>query len=132
MKQTILFIDDDLNFRELVAGELERCGFNVISAQDGTEALRHLDHASTYPDLIVLDLRMPNVAGTDFLAALNHNAERAKIPVLVMSALMPEEIRKRTSGFPVRGYLSKSYFSLNDLRETILSHIDRPARRRCA
>src|SRR5688500_5454040 len=104
IEPTILFVEDDLSFREVVSGKLKRCGFKVITARDGAEALTCL-RGTPKPDLILLDLAMPQLSGTDFLTALHLDAERAKIPVLVISALSPDEIIKRTNGFSVRGTL---------------------------
>ena len=128
MEHTILFVEDDISFRSVVAGKLERCGFKVATARDGAEALEYLrQNPQPPPDLILLDLRMPHLSGTEFLTALSREPHRTKIPVLVISALSLEDIKKRTNDFPVRGRLAKTQFSLNDLRSVILKHMDLPA-----
>ncbi len=60
---TILVVDDDPHIREVVRFALEKAGFRAIEARDGRQALER--YASDTPDLVVLDILMPEMDGTD-------------------------------------------------------------------
>jgi DNA-binding response OmpR family regulator len=85
--QPILVIEDDLSIRELVIGTLEEDGYDVISARDGEHGLSVARDRS--PGLIVLDLRMPNLGGVDFLERY-HRTPPPHAPVLVVTAASTE------------------------------------------
>jgi CheY-like chemotaxis protein len=85
LKKVVLVVDDDAYCRELVAGVLEMEGYDVVSLQNGNEALEYLRHASRHPSCILLDLVMPVADGWMFLRERNSNPELETIPVIVVS-----------------------------------------------
>ncbi|MFH0793455.1 MAG: sigma-54 dependent transcriptional regulator [bacterium] len=78
----ILFIDDDNNFRKVIAFALRQYGYEVVTAANGEEGLARL--AETLPDVILCDLKMPVMDGMSFLAALKER--ECEIPVVVLTA----------------------------------------------
>ena len=82
----ILVVEDDHDIRESVVEVLEEEGYGVDAASDGREALRVLAEGSEKPDLILLDLMMPNMNGFEFREQQLKNAEDAAIPVAVLTA----------------------------------------------
>jgi CheY-like chemotaxis protein len=80
----ILVVEDDQDIRESIVEVLEEGGYTVSVAGDGLEALESLQHAR--PDLILLDLMMPNMNGFQFREAQLSNADHAKIPVAIVTA----------------------------------------------
>ena len=80
---TIVVADDDEDIRDLIAGRLERAGFRVATAGDGSEAL-DLVHA-VQPDLVILDAAMPVLDGLSVCYELHSSASTAQIPVLMVS-----------------------------------------------
>ena len=82
----ILVVEDDHDIRESVVEVLEEEGYGVDSAGDGREALRVLSEAREKPDLILLDLMMPNMNGFEFREQQLKNAEHAAIPIAVLTA----------------------------------------------
>jgi len=78
----VLVVEDDRFIRESVVAALQAWGFTVASVADGAEALAHL--ATTPPDLVLLDLRMPVVDGRAFVRAVRDQG--APVKFLVMSA----------------------------------------------
>jgi len=82
----ILVIEDDHDIRESVVEVLEEEGYGVDSAGDGREALRVLSEAREKPDLILLDLMMPNMNGFEFREQQLKNSEHAAIPIAVLTA----------------------------------------------
>ncbi|HLO26606.1 MAG TPA: response regulator transcription factor [Geobacteraceae bacterium] len=97
MTKTILIIEDEKDLVELLVYNLEREGYRAITALDG---LSGLDAAvSSPPDLVVLDLMLPGMAGTDVCKALKKNPKTAAVPVIVLTA-KGEEI-DRVVGFEI-------------------------------
>ena len=103
----VLVVDDDEAFRHLVRGMLQRVAARVSEASDGSEALaavRRLD-----PDLMLLDLRMPNVDGAAVLARLRSDPDRRlrDLPVVLMtSADIDAEVRRAAA--PAAALLAKN------------------------
>ena len=81
MKKTILVVDDKANMRQLLRDYLVEQGFNVAAAATGREALFTARHES--PDVILLDLMMPEMDGYEFLQA--YRRERS-VPVIIITA----------------------------------------------
>lgn len=86
-------VEDDAEFRELVRDELERAGWTVDLAEDGIAALSRIRHV--VPDLIVLDLLMPNLDGTEVLKLLRSTEVGKRIAVVVTTgAVVDHEVRE--------------------------------------
>lgn len=90
MKKTILIIDDDELLRSLVSMALTAKGFDCVQAGSGAKGFQVLENLE--PDLILLDLRMPEMDGLSFLEQFR-NHPQSKIPVLVVSGTDLEETR---------------------------------------
>lgn len=87
----VLVVDDDELLQELVKIALEGEGFAVAQAFTGAEMRTQLARAR--PDLIVLDLALPDADGRELLAALKKDPKRASIPVLLWTARYPDSDR---------------------------------------
>ncbi|MCS7252606.1 MAG: response regulator [Armatimonadota bacterium] len=85
----ILVADDEVSITELVKANLEREGYEVIVAGDGSEALRRIH--SEHPDLVILDVLMPHLDGYEVLEAMRAHPETANIPVIMLTAF-PSDI----------------------------------------
>src|SRR5919201_1455704 len=83
-KKRILVIDDDLPRRGMLAAALRQHGFQVLLAGDGAEGQRALNIHK--PDVVLLDLAMPDVNGWDFLQRLQETGYLGSIPIIVVSA----------------------------------------------
>jgi len=79
----ILVVDDDDSSRGLIALALERAGFEVVQAASGQAALETV--STTRISLVVLDIGMPGMSGTEVVTALRAHAETATLPVLLMT-----------------------------------------------
>lgn len=84
-----LVVDDSMLIRHTVCRFLEERGFAVESATNGLEALELLKRLS--PDLIVTDMQMPKMGGSEFITALKSKSETATIPIVIVAG--------RASGF---------------------------------
>jgi two-component system phosphate regulon response regulator PhoB len=95
--KTILIIEDEKDLAELLAYNLEHEGFRTVTALDG---LSGLDRATVLvPDLVLLDLMLPGMPGTEICKTLKKNPKTAPIPVIVLTA-KGEEI-DRVIGFEI-------------------------------
>ena len=83
-KKRVLVIDDDLPLRGMLAAALRQHGFQVLLAGDGAEGQRAL--TIHHPDVVLLDLAMPDVNGWDFLQRLQETGHLGKVPIIVVSA----------------------------------------------
>jgi CheY-like chemotaxis protein len=86
----ILIIEDDADVRAALSEVLLCEGYDIAEAQDGAEGLRAA--RDRRPDLILLDLMMPTMNGWDFRAAQLADPALAPIPVVVVSATLPDQI----------------------------------------
>ncbi len=83
-RKSVLVIDDDLPLRGMLAAALRQAGFQVLLAGDGAEGHRALTIHK--PDVIILDLAMPNMNGWDFLQKLKETGYLGALPIIVLSA----------------------------------------------
>ena len=120
----ILFVDDEPAVRTTAGAVLEAAGYEVLTAADGMEALHCLDEAQ--PDLIISDLRMPNMSGFEFLAVV-----RNRFPQIPTIALSGEYV---TDNIP-DGLLADTFFQkgdysvadlLNKVKELVRQAPERP------
>jgi two-component system alkaline phosphatase synthesis response regulator PhoP/two-component system response regulator VicR len=80
----ILAVDDEKHIVRLVQVNLERAGYEVVTANDGKEALEKVQ--SEKPDLVVLDVMMPYMDGFEVLQNLRRNPATRDIPVIMLTA----------------------------------------------
>jgi CheY-like chemotaxis protein len=81
----VLIVDDEEDVRKYLSALLRKHGYETVTAPDGREALK-LARAEK-PDLVTLDLMMPNQSGTDFYRQLAQDKDLAQTPVIVVSGL---------------------------------------------
>ena len=87
-ERTILFADDDGSYQELVARLLHGCGYNVILAQDGKDALQKAREFHGIIHLLLSDVEMPGMTGIEL--AIQLNQERPDTKILLISVLIRE------------------------------------------
>src|SRR5579875_334697 len=107
MPKKILAVDDERAIVRLVQINLERQGYQVVTAYDGKEALEKV--ASEKPDLVVLDVMMPYMDGFEVLQQLRKNPETRDLPVIMLTAKAQDTdvFRGYTSGVDL--YLTKPF-----------------------
>ncbi|MDJ0852046.1 MAG: response regulator [Myxococcota bacterium] len=88
MSHTILVIDDEPDLLELVRVNLDQAGYRVETAADGREAMASLRRDR--PDLVVLDLMLPDVSGTDLCRQLRSSSEFSDLPIIMLTAKADE------------------------------------------
>jgi CheY-like chemotaxis protein len=117
----VLVIDDNDAMHQLYRVALQRTGFRLLTAKSGSEAL--LVMGSHFPDVIVMDLAMPEMDGFQFLRLVREQPEWAKIPVIVVTAFCTGEDIKTTKDLGVIAHLVKADFSVKKLRAVIMEHL---------
>ncbi|MFC1596420.1 response regulator [Planctomycetota bacterium] len=106
--KTILVVDDDPDAREFLVTVLEDNGFAAVTANDGTEAIAMID--DTAPDLILLDIAMPEKSGVAVYRKLKEDDRLKSIPVIIITGISDDFkkfISTRRQVPPPEGYISK-------------------------
>jgi two-component system cell cycle response regulator DivK len=101
----ILVVEDNPLNRKLVRDVLSFAGYDVIEAQSGEEGLRVAQQ--TPPDLVLMDLQLPGIDGTETLRRLRQDALGAHVPVVAVTAFAMAEDKERASRAGFDGYLEK-------------------------
>lgn len=107
MRRKILVVEDDPDQLEAIRGNLKDAGFAIGTAANGVDAL--IKTRSVSPDLIVLDLMLPQLNGLDICKTLRENPATASIPVIMLTGM--DSYFTRVAGFEagVNVYLTKPY-----------------------
>jgi two-component system cell cycle response regulator len=118
---TILVVDDNPVIVRLLEGLLERSGYRVIKAGNGSEAMERV--AAVCPDLVLLDIDMPGTSGYSICRALKRNPRTADIPVLFVTALAGKEDIIRGFNAGCQDYILKP-FTHEELLARVQTHLD--------
>lgn len=106
-KRHILVIDDEPAWLKITSHILKKRGYKVRTAGSGAEAMRAL---STFrPDIILSDVRMPDMNGFDLMDNLKHSPIMASTPVIFFSAIDDYDARKVARGLGAVDYLVKPF-----------------------
>jgi diguanylate cyclase (GGDEF)-like protein len=124
-KHRILVIDDDPLIRHIVASCLAQNSYEIVEAGSGAEGLAQAKAAR--PDLVLLDIMMPDVDGYAVCSRLRENAMTANVPVIMLTAL--GEIGEKIHGMQMGAddYVTKP-FDPRELRSRVEAHLRRSAR----
>ncbi len=125
MAHTILLVDDDNEFRTVMALALESFGYAVIEAADGISALGVLQRER--PDAILSDLHMPLMDGRTFCKRVRAENDLATIPFVILSAYIESDGSNTLSDTPADYCFSKqnSFSSLLPQLESLIAHSER-------
>lgn len=114
---TILFVEDSSICREPLAAMLRLKGYETICARDGREALAEIRRR--VPDLVLLDIAMPEMDGLSFLRILRGQPQFRNIPVMLLTATTDRDCILKARELGVSGCLLKSHFSLEEMLSRI-------------
>ncbi len=101
-QKNILVVDDDANIRQLLRQQLEAEGYIIREAKDGIEAIAQVK--KSVPDLIILDVMMPEMSGFDVAAVLKNDPKTMGIPIIILSIV---EDKERGYRLGIERYLMK-------------------------
>ena len=119
---TVLVVDDERDTAELVRDTLRHEGLHTVVAHDGRQALEVVERHR--PDLVILDILMPELSGFEVLEALGRKADTAALPVLILSGRGDEEDVRRALALGARRYMSKP-FAVRELIAEVRRHLGR-------
>lgn len=115
--KAVLVVDDDPSIRELLRQELSGEGYEVRQAVDGRDAIAQVK--AQKPDLLILDVKMPEISGFDVSAILKNDPEYMDIPIIILSV---EDDQERGYSLGVDKYLTKpidSKILLDEVKELL-------------
>jgi len=122
MKKKIMVVDDDLALTKTIKFMLEDSkDYNVISANSGFECLHKLRN-NKIPDLILLDIMMPEMNGWQVLEKIKENNDWRDIPIIILTA-RTDNLAKNAGKFLAEDYIEKPYTN-KILKESIQRILD--------
>ena len=105
--KTVLIAEDGVTISKMLKFLFMSKGCNVSSAKNGIDALEILEKES--PDIILLDLKMPEMDGFEFYERLKKDDKNKDIPVIVLSAFKEEKQKERLKSMGIHDYVEKPF-----------------------
>ena len=105
MRHRILYIEDNPDNRMLIRRVLQAAGYEVIEAADGRAGLRQA--ADARPDLILMDINLPEIDGYELTARLKQAPSLNRIPIIAVTANVMKGDREKTLAAGCDGYIQK-------------------------
>lgn len=115
-KKKILIVDDNEDIIVTYRVVLDRMGYGVVAAHDGREVLTEIDESK--PDLVLLDVRLPGLSGTEVCRLIKDTAQTKDIPVVAITASMSAETRKMMTEVGADEFLLKP-IDVSDLNRVV-------------
>jgi two-component system chemotaxis response regulator CheY len=106
-KKKILFVDDSGSIRALVKMILEEAGYEVISGEDGTDALPHLN--GQHIDLVITDLHMPRMNGLELIKEIRNRQAYRFVPILFLTTETKPELKQEAKAAGATGWITKPF-----------------------
>jgi two-component system alkaline phosphatase synthesis response regulator PhoP len=120
-KKTILVVDDEPDYASIVQGHLTKAGYQVDAVYSGADALERV--RKNPPDLIVLDVMMPEMDGYEVCSELKGNQETAGIPVIMLTAVASQVPSTRYSHYDAMNLEAEDYLpkpaSADEIQERV-------------
>ena len=116
MKKKILLVDDEQDILTVISTRLSVMGYDVVCAADGQEALEAARRDS--PDLILLDLMLPELDGDKVCRMLKSDKAYEQIPIIIFSAKASAADKKLATEAGANAFLAKP-FDMKDFTDTI-------------
>lgn len=105
MGERVLLVEDNVDNRNIFVTILQHEGYIVVEAENGRRALELAGEQR--PDIVVLDLGLPDMDGFEILRRLSEDFDLADMPVLVLTAHVGEEMERRAMALGARRFLTK-------------------------
>src|SRR5689334_10833351 len=122
--QKIVIVEDNASLAEIYKTRLELLGYTCFAAYDGVEALALIE--KELPDLVLLDLMVPKIAGDQILQKMRSNEWGKQIPVYIISNLNESDAPAGLRNLGIEGYAVKANLS-DDQLDQIVDSILKPA-----
>ena len=112
-----MVVEDGDLVRETLTRLLRREGFATLAATDGREALEVLSHEM--PDVILLDVNMPDMDGMELLEALHENPQWKALPVVMLTARSDTHTIRRAMQLGAKEFMVKAAFSVSEMLDSV-------------
>ena len=119
-RKKILIVEDNNDCRDLLATFINRSGYDAIEADSGKEAIGKA--FEMHPDLILMDIYLPDIIGDKIIARLKANPATRDIPVIITTALLERTARNHALHAGAAEILEKP-FSIPTMREVLDRHL---------
>ena len=106
-RHSLLLADDDVLIQRLVQPHLERAGFRTLLADNGARALDLL--VTEAPEVIILDIAMPEIDGLALLRMIKSTPSTASIPVIIITSAYDHPFQEEAKSWGAIGYLTKPF-----------------------
>jgi DNA-binding response OmpR family regulator len=116
-KGLILIIEDEPGFRRIYRDFLEHEGYKVIDAEEGDKGFALIK--SEKPDLVLLDIVVPNLNGFEILKKVRSDEEISKIPIIIFSVLGEKDTIKRGLEYGANDFAVKGFYSPGEMLSKI-------------
>lgn len=126
IRKTILLVEDDQSLLEMLRLKFEKADLNVLTASDGQAGLRLA--LAKRPDLIILDLLLPEVDGVTVLKKLRADAWGKTVPVIVATNVEHIPALNQCLEAGVADYYVKADVELKDLVANVKNHLETPTK----
>ncbi|MFA6594118.1 MAG: response regulator [Candidatus Buchananbacteria bacterium] len=117
LKYKVALIEDEPDLAEIYRMKMQMEGIDTVIIGDSTKALTELKRFK--PDLVLLDIMMPELDGWNLFGQIKKDKELAKLKVYIWSNLTQKKDKERATGLKVNGYLIKSDFTPGTLSQKV-------------
>jgi two-component system chemotaxis response regulator CheY len=124
MVNTILVVDDSPTVVKFVSFSLKNKGFRVVTACDGMDAIETISNMSGPVDLVITDLKMPNLDGYGLIDTLRSNEKFRQTPIIILTSEEGEDDKERGMEVGASSYLVKPFKS-NLLLNEVSKYLDK-------
>jgi PAS domain S-box-containing protein len=105
-QKKILCVDDEPSILKSMEYELGKCGYNTVGCTTGSQALKSI--ADVLPDLVILDINMPEMNGIEVIQSLKSNPRTINLPIVIMTGIDIDEVRVKALSMGVNDCINKS------------------------
>ncbi len=120
MSRRVLVIDDQPFMLKLIRYNLNKCGCDVVTETDGLAALDRIEEIA--PDLVILDIRMPAITGTELCAKFRANKTHGNVPILILTSQLRENSEEEAKAAGATDFMTKP-FSPAELLAAVQKHL---------
>ena len=120
----VVIVDDNPDFVLLMGRLVRHLGYEATCLTSGTSAMKHL--AEQVPDLIILDLMMPDMDGLDVLQAVRKDSRLKEVPVVIFSALSDPKLHQKASTMGATDWWLKAGVDFASISQRIAQYLGSP------
>lgn len=120
-KKKILLIEDDSFISQMYSMKFRRTEFDFLVAKDGAEGLEMIKNQK--PDLILLDIILPEIEGFEILRMIKENPELNAIPVVLLTNLGQQDNIQKGMAMGAKDYIIKAHYTPQEVVDKVTSYL---------